>query len=73
MKRTQTIALASLALMAALSVAACKKPADNTADNTPAASDANAAMSNAPMSDSNAMMGSNAMAPSNAMATNSPS
>ncbi len=67
MKRTQTIALASLALMAALSVAACKKPADNTADNTPAASDANAAASNAPMTnDTNSMMGSNT-------ATNSPS
>lgn len=49
------------AAFAAVSVGACKKPAENTAENTAAASDANAAMasSNAPAASNTAAAAAN--------------
>jgi hypothetical protein len=69
MKRTRTLVLASLAILAAAGVSACKKAADNTADNTPAAD------SNTPPASDNSMGATNAP-DTNSMgntATNAPS
>ncbi len=67
MKRTRTLVLVSLAMLAAASVSACKKPADNTADNTTPAADSNAP---AASNDTNSMGSMNAM---DTNATNTPS
>ena len=65
------------AAVAAVSVAACKKPADNTADNSAAAasSDANAAMASANAATNSAMSATNAANDASATvanATNAP-
>lgn len=71
MKRTRTLVLVSLAMVAAASVTACKKPADNTADNTAAATapETNTAPAT---NDTNSMGGTNTTGATNAP-SNSPS
>ncbi len=65
MKRTRTLVLVSLAVLAAASVTACKK-ADNSADNNTAAADTNAP---AASNDTNSMGAMNSM---DTNATNTP-
>ena len=72
MKRTQTLVLVSLALVAAASVTACKKPADNTADNTAAATAPDTNTPPPATNDTNSMGATNATGDTNAP-TNSPS
>ena len=64
MKRTRTLVLVSLAMLAAASVSACKKPADNSADNNTVAADTNTP------ADTNSMGAMNSM---DSTATNAPS